>query len=168
MGFRCAIAHRRSQRVLLSTTKSRMHAGRGMKTTPQRSALMRRVRREDTRPEQAVRQILWDLGGRYRKNVPGLPGRPDIANKDRKLAIFVHGCFWHFHEQCERGRIPVRNREFWQEKFAANRSRDLRKKQQLEELGFRVLVVWECELQDRSSLAGRLRSFWFTEAQAPR
>lgn len=88
---------------------------------------MRRVRRANTEPEQIVRRVLWDIGARYRLQVSDLPGSPDIANKTRHLAIFVHGCFWHFHEECGRGTIPTRNHEFWAEKFHANRARDRRK-----------------------------------------
>lgn len=122
---------------------------------------MSRVRREDTEPEQAVRRLLWDAGGRYRLNVSGLPGSPDIANKSRAKAIFVHGCFWHFHQACDRGTIPDRNRSYWKSKFRKNRERDRRKVEQLREAGFDVLVVWECELDDPRKLRRRLADFWF-------
>ncbi len=91
-----------------------------------RSALMGRVRQRDTRPEQAVALALRSLGIAYRKNVRGLPGSPDFANKSGKWAVFVHGCFWHRHTGCRRATTPKANREFWLTKFAANRTRDAR------------------------------------------
>lgn len=136
---------------------------RELETTEQRSALMRRIRRQGTDPERAVSRILWSLGARYRLNVEDLPGRPDIANKSRSKVIFVHGCFWHFHEDCPRGALPRRNREFWREKFQRNKERDARKKASLEDRGFDVAIVWECELDDPEVLRDRLASFWFEE-----
>lgn len=133
-------------------------------TTPERSALMKRVRREGTEPELAVRKLLHSAGGRYRLNVEDLPGSPDIANKSRAKAIFVHGCFWHFHEGCDRASIPDRNSGYWRQKFKGNRERDQRKREALNAEGFDVLVVWECELEDPWSLRDRLRSFWFNES----
>lgn len=122
---------------------------------------MKRVRREDTEPEQLVRKVLWDTGARYRKNVADLPGSPDVANKRRRKAIFVHGCFWHFHEDCGRGTLPERNRSYWKKKFQRNRERDARKVEALEDQGFDVLVVWECELKEIKPLEERLERFWF-------
>lgn len=135
-----------------------------LETTAQRSALMKRVRREDTEPELAVRKLLWSTGARYRINVGDLPGSPDVANKTRSKAIFVHGCFWHFHQDCPRGSLPDRNRDYWREKFEKNRERDRRKTKELEDRGFDVLVVWECELDDPESLRRRLHDFWYDDA----
>lgn len=132
-----------------------------LNTTPERSALMKRVRQHGTTPELAVRAVLTEIGARYRLNVEGLPGRPDIANRRRTKAIFVHGCFWHFHAACGRGRIPGRNREFWLEKLERNTERDRRKIEALRALGYEVLVVWECELKDYDPLRERLVEFWF-------
>lgn len=125
---------------------------------------MRRVRRSGTKPEQVVRAALTSIGARYRLNVRALPGSPDIANKSRSKAIFVHGCFWHYHDRCARGRIPRRNREFWREKLIRNRERDEAKLQALRELGFDVLVVWECDLTE--VLPERLEEFWFDRNRA--
>lgn len=130
-------------------------------TTPERSSLMKRVRRSGTTPELVVRQALSRIGARYRTNVKDLPGRPDIANKSRKKAIFVHGCFWHFHEACGRGRIPKQNEGFWREKLQRNTARDRRKLADLDELGYDALVLWGCQLKDLSLLEERLRDFWF-------
>jgi DNA mismatch endonuclease, patch repair protein len=122
---------------------------------------MKRVRQKGTNLEQLVRQALTASGAHYRLNVQGLPGRPDIANKRRKKAIFVHGCFWHHHTGCRRGRIPAQNREFWAEKLRKNVERDQLKARALDELGFEVLILWECEMRDVQALGHRLRDFWF-------
>jgi DNA mismatch endonuclease (patch repair protein) len=122
---------------------------------------MARVRQKGTTAELLVRQVLSRINARYRLNVKGLPGRPDVANKSRKKAIFVHGCFWHHHVECGRGRIPTRNREFWTDKLSRNIERDARKIRDLDALGYDVLVLWECELDDRDLLEQRLRQYWF-------
>lgn len=120
---------------------------------------MRRVRTEGTAPEIAVRRIVHALGGRYRVNAPDLPGSPDIVNRSRRLVIFVHGCFWHFHEDCPRIRLPKRNQAFWKKKLLANRRRDRRVIDELHALGYSVLVVWECQVND-PDLESRLARFW--------
>ena len=121
---------------------------------------MKRVRQRDTRPEKRVRALLQDLGIRYRTNVLGLPGRPDIAHKGRRKAIFVNGCYWHNHTHCGRGKVPKSNPDFWESKFKQNRLRDQRKVDALLAQGFDVLVVWECELTDSALLKERLLTFW--------
>lgn len=133
--------------------------------TPERSALMRRVRQRNTPAELQVRRVLHAVGGRFRANVRDLPGSPDIANRVKRRAIFVHGCYWHRHQGCSRATLPSRNREFWQAKFADNVRRDRRKEQELRAFGFEVLTIWECETMD-SDLPDRLRSFWFGETGA--
>lgn len=120
-----------------------------------RSAVMRRVKGRDTAPELAVRRILRAAGIGYRLGGLGLPGRPDITMKGRRLALFVHGCFWHGHD-CPRGaRQPKANAEYWTAKIARNRDRDARARSELEAWGWRVLTVWECELR-RPDAAPRL------------
>ena len=131
-----------------------------LETTPERSTLMKRVRQRDTDPERRVRALLRDLGIRYRTNVLGLPGRPDIAHKGRRKAIFVNGCYWHNHTLCGRGKVPKSNPDFWESKFRQNRLRDQRKIDALRAEGFDVLVVWECELADPALLRERLLTFW--------
>lgn len=135
----------------------------GIRTTPQRSAWMKRVGQRDTPAERAVRRLLTKLGARYRINVRGLPGTPDIANQKRRKAIFVNGCFWHHHAGCPRGRLPTRNHAFWLRKFQDNIDRDREKIHRLTESGYDVLVVWECELRDAEGLLIGLRKFWFDE-----
>ena len=141
---------------------AQMSSMQPLRTTAARSALMKRVRRERTSPEQKVCKLLWSLGARYRRNVSDLPGTPDVANKSRRKAVFVHGCFWHFHDGCRSGRVPHRNRSFWATKLEGNRQRDRRKLRSLRALGYDVLVVWECEIACAEELRQRLRSFWFS------
>jgi DNA mismatch endonuclease (patch repair protein) len=116
---------------------------------------MRRVKGRDTAPELKVRRLIWSLGGRYRLNRADLPGKPDIVLAGRRLAIFVHGCFWHGHD-CARGaRVPKANRDYWTAKIARNRVRDLAARAALEAAGWRVETVWECDLKDAATLAAR-------------
>lgn len=128
--------------------------------TELRSRIMRSVRRSGTVPEIAVRRTLHAIGARYRVNVGSLPGSPDIANRARRKAIFVHGCYWHRHPRCPRASTPNKNRDFWLEKFRANVERDRRKEKELTKAGFDVLTVWECEA-GAPDLGERLHDFWF-------
>jgi DNA mismatch endonuclease (patch repair protein) len=121
-----------------------------------RSAIMRRVKGKDTAPELVVRKLIWRMGGRYRLHRADLPGKPDIVLPGRKLAIFVHGCFWHGHD-CARGaRVPQANREYWLSKVARNTARDAETRVRLEAAGWRMAVIWECDLKDRPALERRL------------
>lgn len=131
-----------------------------LETDPGTRARMSRQRRKSTDPERRVRSCLYAMGVRYRLHVRGLPGSPDIANQRRRWAIFVHGCYWHHHAGCARATIPQRNRPFWEAKFAANRKRDARKVGELEALGYRVLVIWECETRDSDSLSDKVQLFF--------
>lgn len=126
---------------------------------PATSARLARIRQKDTAAEQAVRRVLYELGLRFRTRNRDLPGAPDAANRAHRWAVFVHGCFWHAHAGCCRATIPKRNRDFWVTKFASNRVRDLRVVRALRRRGYRVLVVWECELDDIEKLARRVRTF---------
>lgn len=110
---------------------------------------MRGNRGYDTKPELRVRSALWAAGLRgYRKNVRKLPGKPDMVYGRAKLAIFVHGCFWHQCPHCARNRVPKANAAYWAAKFLANAERDARNVAALEAKGYRVHVVWECRLKD--------------------
>lgn len=111
-----------------------------------RSKRMSRIRGKDTKPELALRKVLHGLGFRYRLNVPNLPGKPDIVFPRYKTVVFVHGCFWHRHPGCKIATTPKSNTEFWIQKFEKNKERDARARKALEESGWRVLVVWECEV----------------------
>jgi DNA mismatch endonuclease (patch repair protein) len=130
-----------------------------LSTDPMRRALMQRVRQKGTPAEKAVARACRELGLRYRLNVKSLPGSPDLANKKERWAIFVHGCFWHQHEGCAKATTPKRNAGFWREKFVANRNRDNRKIRQLRALGYRVLVLWQCEAEKGGSLRRRIQSW---------
>jgi len=122
-----------------------------------RSAVMRRVKGRDTTPELVVRRALTRLGARYRLHRKSLPGSPDIVMPGRRLALFVHGCFWHGHD-CARGaRVPKANRDYWLGKVGRNRARDARTQAELAALGWRVETIWECELKDAGALEARLR-----------
>jgi DNA mismatch endonuclease (patch repair protein) len=122
-------------------------------TTETTRARMRRVRQRDTAPELVVRRFLSAAGLRYRVCPTGLPGRPDIANRSRRWAVFVHGCFWHGHSQCALARVPKTNSEFWAKKLKDNIKRDKLKEKALLSLGFRVYTVWQCQLDDRKVLS---------------
>lgn len=110
-----------------------------------RSAVMAKIRSRDTKPEWIVRRYLFSRGYRYRKNVKGLPGTPDIVLHKYGIVIFIHGCFWHGHE--EDGTMPKTNREFWKSKIERNKQRDERNKEALKRMGWRVMTVWECQLK---------------------
>jgi DNA mismatch endonuclease (patch repair protein) len=121
-----------------------------------RSEVMRRVRGRDTSPEKRVRALLTRMGLRYRLHRADLPGKPDVAFAGRRVALFVHGCFWHGHD-CARGaRQPKANAEYWTRKIARNRARDAEVGRKLAEIGWRAVVVWECELKDEARLTARL------------
>ncbi len=112
-----------------------------------RSHVMSRIRSSDTKPEIVLRSALHRLGYRFRVNKKDLPGKPDIVLMKYNTVIFVHGCFWHFHNECREGRIPTSNTLFWSEKLSKNIDRDRRNQTRLEELGWKVIVVWECEIE---------------------
>jgi len=122
-------------------------------TREQRHNCMSRIRSDNTKPEIALRKELFRAGFRYRINVKGLPGRPDIVLPRYKTCIFVNGCFWHAHKGCGKYVLPKTHVEFWETKAANNRERDLRNYRDLEALDWRVITVWECELS-RDKLEG--------------
>lgn len=113
---------------------------------PETSARLGRVRQANTEPELLVRQLLHRLGFRFRVGARDLPGSPDIVNRRKRWAVFVHGCFWHAHRGCNRATVPTRNRAFWTDKFSANRRRDARKIRELQDMGYNIAVIWECEV----------------------
>lgn len=116
---------------------------------------MARIGRSDTRPERVVRSLLHRMGYRFKVQLKGVPGRPDIGFPARKKAIMVHGCFWHAHD-CGAFRMPTTRREFWEAKFARNRERDERLAAAASAAGWECLTVWECEIADEATLAKRL------------
>lgn len=125
----------------------------------ERSRQMGLVRSKDTRPELLVRRWLHARGYRYRLHVRALPGQPDIVFASRRKVVFVHGCFWHRHENCKLARLPKSRLEFWGPKLEANVTRDQKKIDELRSMGWGVLVVWECELRDIGALGARMIRF---------
>lgn len=129
-------------------------------TIEQRSERMGRVRGANTGPELIVRRIVHDLGFRYRLHRRDLPGVPDLVFVARRKAIFVHGCFWHRHgANCALTRMPKSKRAFWNTKFLANVERDRRSQRRLKTLGWKYLIVWECQLHDTERVKNKLIRF---------
>jgi len=130
-----------------------------------RSRMMASVAQKNTRPELEVRKILRDLGIHYRIANRDLPGSPDIANRRGKWAIFVNGCFWHGHKNCPKTKsttkyqVPKTRAGFWSAKLLANRSRDAARCRELRQMGYRVLILWECALLDARGVVSRLGTF---------
>ena len=117
-----------------------------------RSYNMSCIKGKRTKPEEIVARYLFSQGFRYRRNVRSLPGTPDIVLKKYNTVIFVNGCFWHMHENCRYSVMPENHKEFWAEKLLKNKERDDKKKRQLEQMGWNVIVVWECQLKGEEKL----------------
>lgn len=128
-------------------------------TPTRRSEIMARVHARDTKPEMLVRRMVHAMGYRYRLHAKDLPGKPDLVFRSRKKVLFVHGCFWHRHPGCVLARLPKSHQDFWMPKLTANRLRDMKCERSLEEAGWGVLVIWECELGDVSQLKAKIRGF---------
>ena len=131
-----------------------------------RSRMMAGIRNRDTAPERVIRQELYRLGIRYRLHNGKLPGRPDIVISRLRTVIFVHGCFWHRHPGCRLAYTPKSNVEFWQRKLEGNAIRDIENQARLIEMGWRVIVIWECEIRDRAILRERLAKLLGMEVEA--
>lgn len=119
-----------------------------------RSRMMAGIQGKNTKPELIVRRMLFASGYRFRLHRRDLPGAPDIVMPGRKVAVFVHGCFWHMHEGCRFAKMPATRSEFWRIKLEANVARDRRAVESLRALGWRVLCVWECSTRDTEAAAG--------------
>ena len=119
-------------------------------TREQRHRCMASIRGKDTKPEMLVRRWLHGRGFRYRVNVKRLPGSPDIVLRKYRTAIFIHGCFWHGHEGCRYFVLPKSNTEFWTAKIERNRERDLERRNQLKQMGWHTIVIWECQLKPKA------------------
>ncbi len=129
------------------------------RTREKRSEIMSTVRSKDTGPELSVRRLIYAMGFRYRLHCKDLPGKPDIVMIGRKKIIDVRGCFWHGHDECKYGRLPKSRQDFWKVKIDRNRERDFKNLGLLLETGWRVLVVWQCELKNIDTLKIRLHEF---------
>lgn len=128
-------------------------------TKKERSKRMSLIHDKDTKPEMLVRRMVYGLGFRYRLHVKSLPGKPDLVFKGRRKVIFVHGCFWHRHENCKLARLPKSKINFWTSKLEANKARDEKNLHQLQQQGWGTMVIWECELDDTEKLKRRVLNF---------
>lgn len=128
------------------------------RTEEQRRRIMQSVKSKDTGPELIVRRLLHAMGHRFRLHRKDLPGRPDIVLPKYRKAIFVHGCFWHWHG-CPKGQLPKSRLDYWRPKLEANVERDRIKREQLESLGWATMVVWQCETGDTDTLEVKLQEF---------
>lgn len=124
-----------------------------------RSLRMALVKGKDTRPEMVVRRLIHGLGFRYRLHEKSLPGKPDLVFRKRRKVVFVHGCFWHRHENCRLARLPKSRVDFWMPKLNRNRERDAENVARLSELGWEALVIWECEITRVDLLEQRIKDF---------
>lgn len=124
-----------------------------------RSEIMSRIRGKDTVPELKVRSLIHSLGYRFRLHSKTLPGKPDLVFSGRKKIIFVHGCFWHAHSGCPKGKPPKSNLDFWLNKLENNKKRDAQALRKLRSEGWRVLTVWQCQLKDLETLVKKIVKF---------
>jgi DNA mismatch endonuclease (patch repair protein) len=129
-------------------------------TKSARSALMAKIKAKNTRPEMIVRKFLFSKGFRYRIHDKRYPGSPDIVLPKYRTAIFIHGCFWHGHEDCRAARLPTTNVEYWQKKIEENNERDRKKIESLEHDGWKVIVVWECRIKNKQKRAIELENIF--------
>lgn len=128
-------------------------------TPEERSERMSRVRARDTKPEMKLRRLIHGMGFRYLLHRRDLPGKPDLVFPGRRSIIFMHGCFWHRHEGCGLARLPKSKRAFWSAKLEANKERDQKNISTLEAAGWRVLVIWECQLRDEGGVREVVKEF---------
>ncbi len=117
---------------------------------------MAKIKSKDTKPEKAVRSLLHQLGFRFRLHNKMLPGKPDICLAKHKTVIFVHGCFWHNHQKCRDGRLPKSNLGYWEPKITGNVMRDKMRVKELKKLGWKVLIIWECEIGNLKKLEQKI------------
>jgi DNA mismatch endonuclease (patch repair protein) len=128
-------------------------------TSEERSRIMSRVKGQNTKPEKVIRSLLHSMGYRFRLHRKDLPGKPDIVLPKHRKVIFVHGCFWHGHENCRRAARPKANAEFWNKKLDSNIARDTNTQAELKKLGWQFLVIWQCEMKDIEKLRQQLAHF---------
>jgi len=128
-------------------------------TPKARSERMSRIRARHTKPELSVRSLVHRMGYRFRLHGAALPGKPDLVFPSRQKVIFVHGCFWHRHTGCALARMPKSRLDFWKPKLDANKRRDGLNRQRLTALGWRSLVIWECQVQSSAKLEYRIKTF---------
>ena len=134
----------------------RLAGKKALRTDASTSERMGRIRQSGTEPELTIRRAVATLGLRYTVRNRDLPGSPDLANRTRRWAIFVHGCYWHRHAGCHKATTPRTNTEFWLNKFSHNVARDEAARIELERRGYRVLTFWQCELETSRGVSSRL------------
>lgn len=132
-------------------------------TAEKRSAIMSRIKGENTKPEILVRKVIHSLGYRFRLHSKKLLGKPDIVFPRHRKIIFVNGCFWHGHTGCSRSALPSTNKEFWRDKIVRNKARDISVRRKLNREGWKLLVVWQCQTRNLESLSKRLATFLKSE-----
>ena len=125
----------------------------------QRSRNMSAIKSKNTKPEIKVRKVLHSMGYRFRLHSKNLPGSPDIVLPKYKTVIFVHGCFWHRHENCKYASTPKTRQEFWENKFKANVKRDLEIQEKIKNIGWKYVVIWECEARNIESIEEKIKRF---------
>ena len=128
-------------------------------TKEKRSQIMSEIKGKNTKPEKIVRSLLHQMGYRFRLHRRDLPGNPDIVLPKHKKVIFVHGCFWHGHEDCPRAKRPSTNKKFWNEKLSKNIKRDISNQKELKKLGWLPFVVWQCQIKDIDTLQRKFNKF---------
>jgi len=128
-----------------------------------RSWIMRRIKSRDTKPEILVRSLVHRMGLRFRVHKKDLPGNPDIVLTRHEKLIFVHGCFWHGHKRCPRSKRPTTKKPFWNKKLNSNIQRDKRMRRKLRQMGWKVMIVWECETRDLDKLIVKLKNYLYDE-----
>ncbi|MHC4574088.1 MAG: very short patch repair endonuclease [Planctomycetota bacterium] len=131
-------------------------------TKEKRSEIMSRVKNRRTAPEDEVARLLRRLGVRYRRNVKSLAGMPDFVFSSASAVIFVHGCFWHNHSNCNRAKLPKTNKPFWKRKIESNKRRDRRIARSLRQQGWHVFTIWQCSLRQPEKVLRRLKTVLFT------
>ena len=129
------------------------------KVSEQRSRNMSAIKSKNTKPEITVRKLLHSMGYRFRLHKKDLPGSPDIVLPKYKTVIFVHGCFWHRHQNCKYASNPKTRREFWEKKFKENIERDKKTQEKLKNLGWKTKIVWECEIKKQDKLIKKIEDF---------
>ena len=131
-----------------------------IKVSEKRSRNMSAIKSKNTKPEIAVRKLLHSMGYRFRIHKKNLPGSPDIVLPKYKTVIFVHGCFWHRHENCKYASTPKTRKEFWENKFKANVKRDLEIQEKIKNIGWKSVVIWECEIKNKSKLKNNFKNLF--------
>ena len=117
------------------------------------------VKSKNTRPELTVRRLVYGLGYRYRLHDTSLPGKPDLVFRSRRKVIFIHGCFWHGHADCPKARIPKTRQDFWKEKMGNNARRDEENERALDRLGWKHLIIWQCQIKNVETVKGQVVAF---------